>query len=78
MIDRKPHTSPDGESRPTGASDSYLGDLLRQRSGGGLENTTPASPEEGGWDGTERRRDGVGCYDPYIVEITRSSRSSDF
>lgn len=77
-MDRKPHTSPDGESRPTGSSDPYLGDLVLQRRSGGLENTCPVSSGSDSWDGSERRGEGVSCYDPYVVEVIKSGRSSDF
>ena len=77
-MDRKSRTSPDGESRPTGSSDPYLGDLVNQRDSGGLESTCPGSPEPGSWDGSERRGDGVSCYDPYLDGLTRTGRSGDF
>ncbi|MGB5210826.1 MAG: hypothetical protein WBN31_11685 [Gammaproteobacteria bacterium] len=70
--DRK--TAPDGDSRPTGSSDSYLGDLAASRSGSQLETTCPQG-NASVWAGDDRRSDTITCFDPYIVELTRPLRS---
>lgn len=75
-MDRKPRTSPDGDARATGASDSYLVELLRQ----GRPLTDGAagvsSSESTVWDGRERRSDDVSCFDPYLVDLARGGGSS--
>ncbi len=75
-MDRNRRTSPDGDSQPTGSSDPYLGDLARQRRHLDTGEACPASDRDSIWDGHDRRGDGVGCYDPYVVDVTRPGRSS--
>ena len=69
---RKP--APDGESRQTGSSDSYLGELAASRRGSHLEAACPQGGDSV-WAGDDRRSDTITCYDPYIVELTRPIRS---
>lgn len=71
-FDRKP--APDGDSRPTGSSDPYLGDLASSNRGVGLESACPQGSESV-WAGDDRRSDTITCFDPYIVELTRPIRS---
>lgn len=75
-MDKTRRTSPDGDSQPTGSSDPYLGDLARQQHDLETEAACPAGSHDGVWDGTDRRDDGVGSYDPYVVDVTRPGRSS--
>jgi hypothetical protein len=70
--DRKP--APDGDSRQTGASDSYLGEIAASRRGSHLEGACPQGGESV-WTGDDRRSDTITCFDPYIVELTRPLRS---
>jgi hypothetical protein len=74
-MDRTRRTSPDGDSRPTGSSDPYLGDLVRQQHELATEEVCSSGSHKSTWDGDERRDDGVGCDDPYVVEVTRPGRS---
>jgi hypothetical protein len=79
-MDRRTCTPPDGDSRVTGSSDSYLGDLVRQRRS--LGATGPATLVSAGcatheWDGVDRREEEISCFDPYLVGLARGD-SSDF
>lgn len=71
-LDRKP--APDGDARPTGSSDPYLGELAASNRGVGLESVCPQG-NESVWAGDDRRSDTITCFDPYIVELTRPIRS---
>lgn len=74
-MDRNRRTLPDGDSRPTGSSDPYLGDLARQQHDLATDAVCPAG-DDNAWDEHDRRYDGVGSYDPYVVDVTRPGRSS--
>lgn len=77
-MDRRTRTAPDGDSRVTGSSDPYLGDLVRQGRTMGRSTGLSAGCSSYGWDGVNRREDDVACYDPYVVDLARSGRSSGF
>ena len=74
-MDRNRRTSPDGDARVTSSSDPYLGDLVRRQHELATEEVCPSGGRTSTWDGDERRYDGDGCYDPYVVDVTRPGRS---
>jgi len=74
-MDRRTRTSPDGDSRVTGSSDPYLGDLARMRRSMGVASTAGTGSTTHEWDGVNRREDEVSCFDPYLVSLARGARS---
>ncbi len=74
-MDRRTRTAPDGESRVTGSSDPYLGDLarLRRSMGAAADGSTGCITQD--WDGVDRREDEISCFDPYLVSLARDGRS---
>ncbi len=77
-MDRRTRTAPDGDSRVTGSSDPYLGDLARQRRSVSAGASPSVELDAYDWDGVNRREDEVSCFDPYLVGLARGGRSSDF
>jgi hypothetical protein len=70
-LDRRP--SPDGDPRPTGASDSYLSTLAPKGSAAG-HGPSVAPDNSGGWSDAGSRYSFAGCCDPYLAESGRSAR----
>jgi len=63
------------EKRETGSSDPYLAELAQQCRATTTESPCPTPFESRGWMGDDRRGHAVDSFDPYVVELTRASRS---
>lgn len=58
-----------------GDDDPYLAEIARRSRGAGGTESCFSGSAALDWDGHERRSNGVDCYDPYVVELTRPIRS---
>jgi len=63
--------------RETGSSDPYLPELAQQGRSSARETSCSTPFESRGWMGDERRDHSVDSFDPYVVELTRPSRSEN-
>ncbi len=58
-----------------GDRDPYLAEIARRSRSSADATARGSSSAALDWDGHERRSSDVDCFDPYVVELTRSIRS---